>query len=84
MVPGYEAKLADFGDGRLDALAATQKPPRDYSRKKSVLKEKCPSCGNVEFLRKGHYATLCEGCHDSISDLAASTPWYGGVGGTAK
>ena len=65
----YAGKLADFGDATLDALAATQRVRKDKHRQ--VGTESCPSCGNMRFLRKGFYATLCEECHEDIARLAA-------------
>ena len=65
----YKETLAPFGDARLDEMAAAvaERKPREVV----VGTERCPSCKNMRFLRKGFVATLCEECHADIERLAA-------------
>lgn len=65
----YDGKLASFGDAKLDEMDSyiKERKPREVA----PGTERCPSCGNMRFLRKGFYATLCEDCHQDIERLAA-------------
>lgn len=72
----YAAHLADFGDPALDDLYAQSKEkPTRVCAIKEPLPERCPGCGETKLLQRGHYATVCKECHNSISELAARRFW---------
>lgn len=73
-LPEYAGRLAAFGDPVLDALAATEKPPA-APRVKIPVPERCPSCGRVRILKRGHIAVICEECHAGIAECVSRRLW---------